>query len=140
MKRFSDKPRKSEKGQGLAETAIISVVAIILLAGTLSLIPLGRARTAATSAALACAELLSQNPDPAQASLAAYNAAETTLKSGWSGTGTTDYSISVTPPGGIGQPGTCQVSWKVTLNFLPLTFGSSTEKFTSRSEKWKAKW
>jgi hypothetical protein len=135
-----DRPGKSEKGQALVETAIMSVLAMLLLAGMLSLIPLGRARTAATSAALACAEFLSQNPDPVQARQVAYNAAEATLKSGWSGTGTADYSISVTPPGGIGQPGTCQVSWKVTMNFLPLSFGWSSERFTSRSEKWKAKW
>jgi len=55
-----NRPGKSEKGQALVETAIMSVLAVLLLAGMLSLIPLGRARTAATSAALACAEFLSQ--------------------------------------------------------------------------------
>jgi len=67
----------------------------------------------------------------------AYNAAEATLKSGWSGTGTADYSIRVAPPGGIGQPGTCQVSWKVTMNFLPLSFGWSSERLHREARSGK---
>jgi hypothetical protein len=132
--------RKLEKGQALAETAIISVAAMLLLVGIISLVPLGRARTAATSAAFACAEFLSQNPDPVAAKTVAYQAAMATLQGGWGGTGTANFQISVVPPTGRGAPGTCSVRWTVAVKFLPLSIGGSTEQFTSRSETWRSKW
>lgn len=140
MKAEPNPLHKSEIGQALAETAIISVLALLLLMGILTLIPLGRARTAATSAAFACAEFLSQNPDPVAARAVAYQAGMATLKGGWGGTGTANYQISVVPPTGRGEPGTCAVRWSVAVKFIPLSIGWSTEQFTSRSEIWRSKW
>jgi hypothetical protein len=132
--------KKRETGQTLAETAIITVVAVIILAVFVALIPINRARTAATSAALACAESLSQSRDPSRAKLDAEQAALTTLKGGWSGTGTAEYAVNVVPPNGPGGMGTCYVSWRVQLKVLPVSFGWSTESFTSRNEGWRSQW
>jgi hypothetical protein len=56
---------QSERGQALAETALFAVLAILMAFGLLAWIPAHRARTAATSAAYACSQFLSQSPDPA---------------------------------------------------------------------------
>ena len=59
--------RKSERGQALAETAIFSLMAVLLAFGLLAFIPQHRARTVATSAAYSCAQFVSQSPNPAWA-------------------------------------------------------------------------
>ena len=43
--------KKGEQGQALAETALFSVLAVIVIFGILALIPIHRTRTAAISAA-----------------------------------------------------------------------------------------
>ena len=55
---------KGERGQALAETALFAVLAILMAFGLLAWIPTHRARTAATAAAYACTQFLSQSPDP----------------------------------------------------------------------------
>jgi hypothetical protein len=131
---------KRQKGQSLVETAIISVVAVLILVAFISLIPISRARTAATSAALACAQALSQSRDPSTARTEAYTAAMAVLKGGWSGTGSAQYSVEVNPPGGPGEEGTCRVRWNVILKYLPFSLGWSAESFTSRNESWRSRW
>ncbi len=42
--------KKGEQGQALAETALFSVLAVIVIFGVLALIPIHRTRTAAISA------------------------------------------------------------------------------------------
>ena len=59
--------KRTERGQAMAETALFAMLAVILAFGLLSWIPTHRARTAATAAAYACAQFLSQSPDPARA-------------------------------------------------------------------------
>ena len=129
-----------QTGQALAETAIISVVAVLLIVVFVSIIPIGRARTAATSAALACAESLSQSRDPSRAQAEAINAAWAVLKGGWSGTGTAQYKVQAMPPAGPRAEGTCLVSWNVQMRYIPFSIGWSTEKFTSRNESWRSEW
>ncbi len=148
----SDTEKRNEKGQApsassgqaLAETALFSMLAIVLAFGILALIPIHRARTAATAASYACAQFLSQSPQPSRAAYNAYRMADSTLNADWSATLGVQYRIEVVPPGGPGQPGGCAVHLRPTIWFNSLLglqdTGWSSEWFISRSETWKAKW
>ncbi len=134
----------SERGQAMAETALFAVLAILMAFGLLAWIPTHRARTAATAAAYACSQFLSQSPDPARAQHNAMNVARKTLDADWSATAGVQYRVHVSRPGGPGQPGRCQVSFQAPTLFNGL-LGLSTsawhnEWFVSRSETWKARW
>jgi Flp pilus assembly protein TadG len=132
-----------EKGQALAETAVISVVAILLIFGTFSLIVIHRARAAAISASYACAQFLSQSPNPVQAEQQATYVANQTVNSDWSGLVNVHFRIQVSPPAGSGAPGSCTVYYSAPFLYNGL-FGIPTEwvaeSFYSRSEAWKADW
>lgn len=132
-----------EKGQALAETAVISMVAILLIFGTFSLIVIHRARAAAISASYACAQFLSQSPDPVQAERQATYVANQTVNSDWSGLVNVHFRIQVSPPAGPGAPGSCTVFYSAPFLYNGL-FGIPTEwvaeSFYSRSEAWKADW
>ena len=134
---------KREKGQALAETAVISMVAILLIFGTFSLIVIHRARAAAISASYACAQFLSQSPDPVQAERQATYVANQTVNSDWSGLVNVHFRIQVSPPVGPGAPGSCTVFYSAPFLYNGL-FGIPTEwvaeSFYSRSEAWKADW
>ena len=134
----------SERGQAMAETALFAVLAILMAFGLLAWIPTHRARTAATAAAYACTQFLSQSPDPARAQHNAVAIARRTLNADWSATAGVQYRVQVSPPGGPGQPGRCLVSFQAPTLFNGL-LGLSTstwnsEWFVSRSETWKARW
>ena len=134
---------KRQKGQSLAEMAVVSILAIMLAVGTLSLITLHRARTAATAAAYACAQFLSQSPDSAAAAGQADTVANATITSPWSGLVMANFRISVAAPGGPGVPGSCTVSWTAPFlfgNAFGISMGQGSETFYSRSETWKADW
>ena len=133
----------TEKGQALAEVALFALLAVILAFGLLSLIPQLRARAAATSAAYACAQFLSQSPNRSQAAYNAHAIAWKTLGADWSATLGVTYQVEVSPPSGRGQPGACAVHYRIQPLFGGLGLvnpGWSTEWFVSRSETWKAKW
>jgi len=136
--------RKGERGQALAETALFAVLAILMAFGLLAWIPTHRARTAATAAAYACTQFLSQSPDPARARRNAVNVAWNTLNAGWSATAGVQYQVQVSPPGGPGLPGRCLVSFQAPTLFDGLLglsqSGWNSEWFISRSETWKARW
>jgi hypothetical protein len=136
-------PRRRERGQALAEASVISVVAILMIFGTLSLIAQHRARTAAIAASYACAQFLSQAPDPGQAAAQASLMARRTLDADWSGLASTSYRISVSAPPGPGGVGSCTVAYNSPFLFNGL-FGIPDEwveeTFFSRSESWKADW
>lgn len=134
--------RRGEQGQAMAETALFSVLVVVLAFGVLSLIPVHRARTAATSAAYACAQFLSQSPNRSRAEYNAYRAARSVLDSSWSALLNTQYTIDIVPPGGSGSPGGCAVYYRVQLPFDVglLQPGWGKVFFISRSENWKARW
>lgn len=136
--------RRTERGQAMAETALFATLAILMAFGLLAWIPAHRARTAATAAAYACAQFLSQSPDPARAQQNAVNVAWRTLNADWSATAGVEYQITVQPPSGAGEPGRCQVAFRAPTLFnrlLGLSQGAwSSEWFISRSETWKARW
>ncbi len=136
---------KYQRGQALAETAMFAVLAAIVGFGILALIPYHRARTAATSAAYACAQFLAQSPlNQRLATNAARKTASDTLNAYWSGTFGTSYKVDVQAPGGPGQPGSCTVSWVTPVLFNGLLElhqgGWNSVTFESRGEKWKAGW
>ena len=135
--------RRSERGQALAETALFAMLAVLMAFGLLAWIPVHRARTAATAAAYACSQFLSQSPDPARAQRNAANVAWQTLNADWSATAGVQYRVQVAPPGGPGQPGRCLVSFQAPALFnglLGLSRGGwNSEWFISRSETWKAR-
>ena len=138
------KPRRSERGQAMAETALFAVLAILMGFGLLSWIPAHRARSSATAAAYACAQFLSQSPDPTRASSNARQIAWQTLDADWSGSLGVAYRVQVVPPSAPGEPGRCEVFFHApTLfnGFLGLSEGEwGREWFLSRSETWKARW
>jgi hypothetical protein len=136
--------RRSERGQAMAETALFAMLAVLMGFGLLAWIPVHRARTAATTAAYACSQFLSQSPDPARAEANAVRIAWQTLDADWSATRGVNYRVQVSPPQGPGLPGSCQVSFLTPSLFnglLGLSQGGwSNEEFVSRSETWKARW
>jgi hypothetical protein len=133
-----------EKGQAMAETALFAVLAILMAFGLLSWIPTHRARTAATAAAYACTQFLSQSPEPARAQQNAVKIAWQTLNADWSATRGVQYQVHVSPPSGPGLPGRCLVSFQAPALFNGLlglsTSAWNSEWFVSRSETWKARW
>lgn len=135
---------KGKSGQALAETALFSMLAVIMAFGLLAWIPTHRARTAATAAAYACTQFLSQSPDPARARSNAAKVAWQTLNADWSATAGVQYRVQVSPPSKPGEPGQCLVSFQGPTLFdglLGLSKGGwNNEWFISRSETWKAKW
>ena len=136
--------RKGERGQALAETALFAMLAVIMAFGLLAWSPTHRARTAATAAAYACSQFLSQSPDPARARRNAVNVAWQTLNADWSATAGVQYRVQVSPPSGPGGPGQCLISFQAPTLFDGLLglsqSGWNSEWFISRSETWKAKW
>ncbi len=136
--------RKSERGQALAETALFGMLVVIMAFGLLTWIPLHRARTAATAAAYACAQFLSQSPNTARAAVNARQVAWKTLDATWSASRGVAYRVAVIAPSGPGQPGRCAVSFQAPTLFnglFQLGAGEwATEWFISRSETWKARW
>lgn len=138
------KMRQSERGQAPAETALFAVLTILMAFGLLAWIPAHRARTAATAAAYACSQFLSQSPDPARAAGNARKVARSTPNADWSASLGVAYRVQVSPPGGPGLPGRCEVSFHAPTLFNGLLGlrqdGWNREWFVSRSETWKAKW
>jgi len=134
----------SEYGQALAETAIFSLMAVLLAFGLLTFIPQHRARTAATSAAYSCAQFVSQSPNPAWAVHQAQMVAMRTLAADWSGTLGVQYDVEVLAPNGPGSAAGCAVFYHAPVLFNGLLGlrdpGWSTEWFISQSETWKARW
>jgi hypothetical protein len=134
----------SERGQALAETALFALLAVLMAFGLLAWIPVHRARTAATAAAYACSQFLSQSPVPSRAERNAVGIAWQTLNADWSATSGVQFQVHVFPPAGPGLPGRCQVSYHVPTLFNGLLGlngdGWNSEWFFSRSETWKARW
>lgn len=133
-----------EGGQAMAETALFAMLAVVMAFGLLAWIPTHRARTAATAAAYACTQFLSQSPDPARAQRNAVNIARQTLNADWSATRSVEYRVQVSQPAGPGLPGRCLVSFQAPTLFNGLLGLSASdwhsEWFISRSETWKARW
>lgn len=137
------KRQRSEQGQALAETALFAILAVIMTLAFLSYIPVHRTRTAATAAAYACAQFLSQSPDPSRAAANAKAIAEQTINAAWSGTYGAEYQIIVSAPAAPGRQGRCDVRYRTPGTFTTLLGNEpawSVEFFHSRSETWKAKW
>jgi hypothetical protein len=123
---------------------LFAMLAVLMAFGLLAWIPTHRARTAATAAAYACTQFLSQSPDPARAQHNAVNVAWRTLNADWSATAGVQYRVQVSQPSGPGLPGRCLVSFQAPTLFnrlLGLSQGGwNSEWFASRSETWKAWW
>ena len=136
--------RRGERGQALAETALFAVLAVLMAFGLLAWIPTHRARTAATAAAYACSQFLSQSPNPATGPKQCGQCRMETLNADWSATAGVQYQVQVSPPSGPGLPGRCLVSYQAPTLFNGLlglgAGGWNNEWFISRSETWKARW
>jgi hypothetical protein len=141
---ISRETSRSERGQALAETAIFSIMAVLLAFGLLAFIPQHRARTVATSAAYACAQFVSQSPNPAWAVYQAETVARRTFQSDWSGTLGVQYDVEVLAPNGPGSTAGCVIFYHAPVFFNGLLGlndpGWSAEWFISHSESWKARW
>ena len=135
---------RSERGQALAETAIFSIMAVLLAFGLLAFIPLHRARTVATSAAYSCAQFVSQSPNPTWAVYQAEAVARRTFNADWSGTLGVQYDVQVLAPNGPGSAAGCVIFYHTPVLFNGLLGlndpGWSAEWFLSQSESWKARW
>jgi hypothetical protein len=135
---------RNERGQALAETAIFSILAVLLAFGLLAFIPQHRARTVATSAAYSCAQFVSQSPNPTWAVYQAEAVARRTFNADWSGTLGVQYDVQVLTPNGPGSAAGCIVFYHAPVLFNGLLGlndpGWSAEWFVSHSESWKARW
>jgi hypothetical protein len=135
---------RRERGQALAETAIFSIMAMLLAFGLLAFIPQHRARTVATSAAYSCAQFVSQSPSPTWAAYQAEAIARRTFEADWSGTLGVQYDVQVLAPNGPGSAAGCVVFYHAPVLFNGLLAlndpGWSAEWFVSHSEAWKARW
>lgn len=131
-------------GQALAETAIFSLMAVLLAFSLLAFIPQHRARTVATSAAYSCAQFVSQSPNPTWAVYQAQTIARRTLEADWSGTLGVQYDVEVLAPNGPGSAAGCAVFYQAPVLFNGLLGASdpgwSVEWFLTQSETWKARW
>lgn len=136
--------RRTEKGQALVETALFSVMAVLLAFGALTLIPIHRTRTAATAAAYACTQFVSQSPNPAWAAYQAEQVAWRTLEAKWSGALGVAYEVQVFAPNGPGSAAGCAVLYRPPRLFNSLLgLGEpdwSAIWFVSQAESWKARW
>ncbi len=143
-KAISGVPSSRERGQALAETAIFSILAMLLAFGLLAFIPQHRARTVATSAAYSCAQFVSQSPNPFWAVYQAEAVARRTFAADWSGTLGVQYDVEVLTPNGPGSATGCMVFYHAPVFFNGLLGlndpGWSAEWFISQSESWKARW
>jgi len=141
---LSRAPSSREQGQALAETAIFSIMAVLLAFGLLAFIPQHRARTVATSAAYACTQFVSQSPNPAWAVYQAEAVARRIFQSDWSGTLGVQYDVEVLAPSGPGSTAGCVIFYHAPVfsnGLLELDDpGWSAEWFISHSESWKARW
>jgi hypothetical protein len=128
----------------MVETALFSLMAVLLAFGLLAFIPQHRARTAATSAAYSCAQFVSQSPNPDWAVYQAEAVARSTLKGDWSGTVGVQYDVEVMIPAGPGSSAGCAVFYQAPVLFNGLLGlkdpGWSSAWFLSQSESWKARW
>ena len=136
--------RPGERGQAMVETAIFAVLAILMIFGLLSWIPVHRARTSAIAAAYACAQFLSQSPDPARANKNAREIAWQTLNADWSASMGVEYRVQIVHPSSPGSPGRCEVFFRAPTLFNGILHSINgewgSEWFLSRSETWKARW
>lgn len=134
---------RSERGQALAETAVFSVLLVIIAYGLLSWVPVYRARSVANTAAYGCTQFISQSSNPGRARWMGETAAWETLNGDWSGAAGVEYGVEVVPPSGPGQAGVCAVSYRTPTWFGGLLGTESQESVTwyaSRGERWKARW
>ena len=136
------KVRKTERGQALAEFAAFAVLAVMVAMLAVSVIPIHRAKTSATTAAYACAQFLSQSRNPEKAAANARQIAQEVINQRWSGSGKSNFVVSVSPPQGAGSPGSCSVSYNVSTLFGFFGLSDYSGRFTaiSRSEKHKSLW
>jgi hypothetical protein len=128
----------------MAETAIFSILAVLLAFGMLAFIPQHRARTVATSAAYSCAQFVSQSPNPSWAVYQAEAVARSTFEADWSGTLGVQYDVQVLAPSGPGSAAGCVIFYHAPVLFNGLLGlndpGWSAMWFISQSESWKARW
>ena len=136
--------RRSERGQALAETAIFSLLAVLLGFAVLALIPVHRTRTAATAAAFACAQFASQSAEAETAVRQAEDVGRRTIDSQWSGLKGAAFEVRAWHAGGPGADSGCTVTYRSPILFNGfLGFidpGSGSVSFAARTETWKAQW
>jgi len=132
------------RGQALAETALVIVPLVFLALLGVNVLMLHRARTAATAAAYACAQYVTQFPHrPAAAADHGASVAQQILSGAWSALGQTRFRVSPTPPGGPGEYGGCSVRYEVRLFFSPPGLKSvqgNVVRFYGAGERWQGRW
>ncbi len=134
---------RRQRGQALAEAALVAGVMFLLMALGVVAIPLHRAHTAATAAVYACAQFITQYPNrPTEAANRGYAEAQRTLSAGWSALSQVSFRLQVSPPHRAGESGACTITYTVGLLFDPFGLGRQTRTITveGRSERWKAEW
>lgn len=136
--------KQEPRGQAMTEFALFAGLAVVLALMLMTFIPIHRARTAAAAAAYACAQFLSQSPDPATAAREASRVAHQILSQRWSGLSAARFSVAVSPHTGPGTSGICTVNWSTSTFFGGVLGGpaviSGSASAVSRSEVWRPGW
>jgi len=131
------------RGQALAEAALVLVPLVFLAMLGVNGLMLHRARTAATAAAYACAQYVTQYPHRPQAAAAHGQAiAEQVVSGAWSALGQTHFRVSPVP-GGPGEFARCSVRYEVRLLFAPpglQPVQGNTIRFYGAGERWQGRW
>lgn len=130
------------RGQAQIELALSTMMLVLMALGAITAVFVVRARSQAIAAAYACAQFLSQSPDPGRAAWMAREAARRTLEGDWSAAGIA-YEVVVFP-GAPGTPGRCTARWTARIPFARL-FGlpgiaDGEVSFVADAERWKARW
>ena len=131
------------RGQAMVEAALVLVPLVFLALLGVNVLVLHRVRTAATAAAYACAQYVTQFPHrPERAAEAGAAAAGRILSAPWSATRTARFAFDVTPPGGPGETGRCTVHYSVRLPFAPSGLGGvqGSISITGAGERWQGRW
>lgn len=131
-----------QRGQAQIELVLGTMLLVMLGLMAVAAVFVVRARSQAIAASYACAQFLSQSPNPARAAWMAREAARRTLEGDWSAAAIS-YEVDVIP-GGPGRDGRCTVRWTARLLFAGLfdlpgvTDGEVS--FVTSPELWKARW
>ncbi len=140
-RRFRSRPLR---GQALAEAALVIVPLALLAFLAVNVFLLHRAYTAATAAAYACAQHITQYPGrPEAAQDAGRMAARSIYTARWNALAAARFQVFVSPPDRAGNVGSCTVQYRVALPF-GLSGGGQTFKSKvtvyGMGERWKARW
>ena len=134
---------RPRRGQAMVEAALTLLPLVFLALLGVNVLVLHRVRTAAISAAYACAQYITQFPHrPERAADVGTTVAGRILHAPWSAVRTARFAFDVVPPSGPGETGRCTVRYAIRLPFAPQGMGGvqGSITVTGAGERWQGRW